>query len=247
MRAYQTLVIALGRSMLREPVGLFFTLIFPPLLVAILGTIFGNDPTPQFDGKGFVDATLPAMSSLVVAIMGILILPATQLQLRESGALARLRATPLKSWTYVAADVTVHFLVGMTGVVLALIVGMLMFDVRAQGSVLLVLVAGACGLIAFLALGYTLAAVYPSAAAATGIGNGVMIVLMITSGAFIPMEALPSGVRHATQFSPLRHLVELMQGLWAGHAWSDYGVATAVLLGMIVIFGALGARLFKWG
>ena len=92
-----------------------------------------------------------------------------------------------------------------------------------------------------------MAAVYPSAAAATGIGNGVMIVLMITSGAFIPMEALPSGVRHATQFSPLRHLVELMQGLWAGHAWSDYGVATAVLLGMIVIFGALGARLFKWG
>jgi len=92
MRAYQTLVITLGRSMLREPVGLFFTLIFPPLLVAILGTIFGNDPTPQFDGKGFVDATLPAMSSLVVAIMGILILPATQLQLRESGALARLRA-----------------------------------------------------------------------------------------------------------------------------------------------------------
>ena len=241
MRAYQTLVITLGRSMLREPVGLFFTLIFPPLLVAILGTIFGNDPTPQFDGKGFVDATLPAMSSLVVAIMGILMLPATQLQLRESGALARLRATPLKSWTYVAADVTVHFLVGMTGVVLALIVGMLMFGVRAQGSVLLVLVAGACGLIAFLA------AVYPSAAAATGIGNGVMIVLMITSGAFIPMEALPSGVRHATQFSPLRHLVELMQGLWAGHAWSDYGVATAVLLGMIVIFGALGARLFKWG
>ena len=247
MRAYQTLVITLGRSMLREPVGLFFTLIFPPLLVAILGTIFGNDPTPQFDGKGFVDATLPAMSSLVVAIMGILMLPATQLQLRESGALARLRATPLKSWTYVAADVTVHFLVGMTGVVLALVVGMLVFGVRAQGSVLLVLVAGACGLIAFLALGYTLAAVYPSAAAAIGIGNGVMIVLMITSGAFIPMEALPNGVRHATQFSPLRYLVELMQGLWAGHAWSDYGVATAVLLGMIVIFGALGARLFKWG
>ena len=232
MRAYRTLVITLARSMLREPVGLFFTLIFPPLLVVILGTIFGNDPTPQFDGKGFVDATLPAMSSLVVAIMGILMLPVMQLQLRESGALARLRATPLKSWTYVAADVTVHFLVGMTGVVLALIVGMLMFGVRAQGSVLLVLVAGACGLIAFLALGYTLAAVYPSAAAATGIGNGVMIVLMITS---------------ATQFSPLRHLVELMQGLWAGHAWSDYGVATAVLLGMIVIFGALGARLFKWG
>ncbi len=80
----------------------------------------------------------------------------------------------------------------------------------------MVLAAAALGLLAFLALGYTLTAIYPSAAAATGIGNGVMIVLMMTSGAFVPLAVLPEGVQAVMNFSPIRHLVELMQGLWSG-------------------------------
>lgn len=246
MRTYRTLVSTLARSILREPVGLFFTLIFAPMLVVILGLIFGNDPTPEFGDRGYIDATLPAYASLVMAIMGVLTLPVNQLQLRESGALLRLRATPLRPRTYVAADLTVNFLIGMTGIVLALVVGMLGFGVRPQGNVLLVLVAAALGLIAFLALGYTLAAIYPSAAAATGIGNGLMIVLLMSSGAFVPLAVLPEGVQRIMNFSPIRHFVDLMQGLWNGHSWSDYGLATTVLMGMILVFGALGARLFKW-
>lgn len=246
MHTYRTLVATLARSTLREPVGLFFTLIFAPMLVVILGLIFGNDPKPEFGDRGYIDATLPAYASLVMAIMGVLTLPVNQLQLRESGALLRLRATPLRPRTYVAADLTVNFLIGLTGIVLALVVGMLGFGVRPQGNLLLVLAAAALGLIAFLALGYTLAAIYPSAAAATGIGNGLMIVLLMTSGAFVPLAVLPEGVQRIMNFSPIRHLVDLMQGLWNGHSWSAYGLATAVLVGMVVVFGALGARLFKW-
>ncbi len=63
MHTYRTLVLTLARSTLREPVGLFFTLIFAPLLVVILGLIFGNDPKPEFGHQGFVDATLPAFTS----------------------------------------------------------------------------------------------------------------------------------------------------------------------------------------
>ena len=40
MRTYKTLVFTLARSTLRESVGLFFTLIFAPMLVVILGLIF---------------------------------------------------------------------------------------------------------------------------------------------------------------------------------------------------------------
>jgi ABC-2 type transport system permease protein len=246
MRAYRTLAVTLGRSNLREPVGLFFTLIFAAMLVVILGLIFGNDPKPEFGGRSYVGATLPAYMSLVMAIMGVLTLPVNQLQLRESGALTRLRVTPLRPRTFVAADLTVNFLIGMAGIVLALVVGMVGFGVRPQGNLVLVLAAAALGLIAFLALGYTLAAIYPSAAAATGIGNGLMILLMLTSGAFVPLAVLPLGVQRVMSFSPIHHLVDLMQGLWSGHAWSDYLPSTGVLLGMIVVFGALGARLFKW-
>ena len=246
MRTYRTLIVTFARSTLREPVGLFFSLIFAPMLVLILGRVFGNDPNPDFGGQGYIGATLPAFASLVMAIMGVMIVPVAQLQLRESGALTRLRATPLQPRTFVAADLTVNFLIGMAGIILALLVGIIGFGVRPEGNILLVLAAAALGLIAFLALGYTLAAIYPSASAATGIGNGLMILLMITSGAFVPLAVLPEGVQRVMDFSPIRHLVDLMDGLWKGESWSDYMLATGVLVGMIVVFGALGARLFKW-
>ena len=112
MRTYRTLVVMLARSSLREPVSLFFSIVFAPMLVIVLGLIFGNDPNPQFGGRGFVEATLPAYAALVVAVMGIMILPVNQLQLRESGALTRMRATPLRPRTYVAADITVTWQIG---------------------------------------------------------------------------------------------------------------------------------------
>lgn len=246
MRTYRTLVVMLARSSLREPVSLFFSIVFAPMLVIVLGLIFGNDPNPQFGGRGFVEATLPAYAALVVAVMGIMILPVNQLQLRESGALTRMRATPLRPRTYVAADITVNVLTGMAGIVLALLAGTVGFGVRMQGNPVLVLAAAALGLVAFLALGYTLAAVYPSANAATGIGNGLMIVLMLTSGAFVPMSALSPGVRRAVALSPLRQMVLLVQGVWNGSGWSEVLAPLAVLVGMTVVFGALGARLFRW-
>lgn len=246
MKSYRALTVTLAKSSLREPVGMFFTLIFAPLLVAVFGLIFGTEPNPAFSGRRFVEATLPATACLVVAITGTLLLPVNQLQLRERGALTRLRITPLKPVTYVAADLTVNFVVSMAGILLALAIGVLLFNVPVQSNLILVFLAVTLGLTAFLALGYTLAAIYPSSSTASGIGNGVMIILVMTSGAFFPLTALPSAVQNAIDLSPLRQLVVLVQGIWEGGDWSDYLLQTGVLVGMIVVFGALGARLFKW-
>lgn len=246
MTSYLAVSGALFRSRLREPVGLFFGLIFAPALVLILGGVFGNDPKPEFGGRGFVDATLPAYASLVLAFTGMLSLPVNQLALRESGALRRLRLTPLRPWTFLAGDLTVNFVVGFVGIVVALAVGWVVFGVTLSGSIVAVLLAAALGLAAFLALGYALSGIYPSSGAATGIGNVLMLLLVLSSGAFVPLADLPEGVQRVMNFSPVRHFVDLIQGLWNGAAWSTLLLPTVVLGGMIVAFSALGTLLFRW-
>ncbi len=91
-----------------------------------------------------------------------------------------------------------------------------------------------------------LAALYPSSRAATGIGNGLFIVIMMTSGAFVPQSQSPQGVQRVARYSPFHYLVDLLQGMWSGRSWTDYGPALAVLIGMTVVCGLLGARLFRW-
>lgn len=246
MNGYRTLTATLFLSRLREPVGLFFAFVFAPVLVLILGTIFGNDPNPDFGGRSYIDATLPAFASLVLAITGVMLMPVNNLTLRESGALRRLRLTPLRPRTFIAADLTVNFVVGLAGMVAALAVGRLVFGVTLTGNLIAVLLAAALGLFAFLALGYTLAGLYPSSGAATGIGNVLMIMLMLTSGAFVPVAVMPEGVQRVMDYSPIRHFVDLLQGLWEGQAWSTLLLPTGVLIAMIIAFGTLGTLLFRW-
>ncbi|RRD05142.1 ABC transporter permease [Arachnia propionica] len=244
MRTYRVLVGALAKSQLREPVALFFTLVLSPMLLLGLGAIFGNDPQPQFGMSGFVDQMLPGLTVIGVVVVGIMLVPTNQLILRTSGALNRFRITPLRSRTYVAADLTVQFCLGLIGALLTLLTGILVFRVPWPTNPLLVIAALVLGAVAMLAIGYTLAALYPSVAAATGIGNGVMILLMMTSGAFIPTAVMPDGVQAVMRFSPVHHIAQLVAASWQGVAWP--WVSVGVLLGCTALFGAIGTRWFRW-
>ena len=128
----------------------------------------------------------------------------------------------------------------------ALAVGWAVFGASPSGNIILVFLAAALGLLAFLALGYTLAAIYPSSGAATGIGNVLMLLLMLSSGAFVPLATMPEGVQTVMNFSPVRHFAVLMSGLWEGQAWSSLLLPAGILVAMIIVFGALGSILFRW-
>lgn len=41
---------------LREPVTVIFALLFAPAFIGCMGLIFGNNPVPEFGGKGFLEA-----------------------------------------------------------------------------------------------------------------------------------------------------------------------------------------------
>ena len=45
---------------LRQPQAAFFTVFFPLILLFIFGSIYGNNPSPFFGGRGSVDVSTPA-------------------------------------------------------------------------------------------------------------------------------------------------------------------------------------------
>lgn len=246
MNAYRALVRALWRSQRRDLVGLFFSFAFAPVLVLALGVIFGNEPRPEFHGQGFLDATLPAFASLVLAMTGVLQVPVAMLTLRDTGALRRLRLTPLRRSTFMTASLTVHFLVGIAGMLTALAIGIAIFGVAMPSNLLGVLAVCLIGLGAFLAVGCALAALYPSAAAATGIGNALMILLMLTSGAFTPLAVMPTSIQQIIQYSPVRWFVETAQHAWVGDPLSTMITPTLLLCVVLAIAALVGRWRFSW-
>lgn len=152
---------------------------------------------------------------------------------------------PLRPSTFVAANLSANFMIGMIGMMAALAAGWAVFGASPSGKII-VLLAAALGLLAFLALGFTLAGIYPSSGAATGIGNVLMLMLMLSSGAFVPLATMPEGIQTTMDFSPVRYFADLMRGLWEGQAWSSLLLPTGILVAFIIVFGALGSVLFRW-
>src|SRR5512137_823438 len=103
---------------LREPVGAFFTLAFPLMMLFLFGSIYGNEPTPMFGGYGTIDISVPAYTAMIVATTGLMGLTITMAAYRETGVLRRLRTTPVSPLVILAAQVIVLFLMTSFGMVL---------------------------------------------------------------------------------------------------------------------------------
>ncbi|HJW22260.1 MAG TPA: ABC transporter permease [Candidatus Limnocylindrales bacterium] len=246
LRGLGPLAMSQLRLYVREPIATFFTLLFAPLLLVLFGVIYGNEPNELFGGRGSMDVTVPAYVGLVIVTVGLIGIPIQTATQRELGILRRYRVTPMRPLTYVVADVTVYYLMTVAGVALLVLVGRLAFNVQFEGDVIGLFGGFTLASLSFFALGYLLAGVAPSARLAQTVGMVLAYPMMFLSGASIPLEVLPPGVRQVADFIPLTHVVRLMRGLWAGDPWLSLTSEVAVLAGILIVAAAISVRVFRW-
>lgn len=246
MLGFQKLTFVQAKLYLREPMGVFFTLLFGPVMLILLGFVFGNEPDPMFGGLGYLDVSIPAYTAIIIGIVGLTTVPITSATRREMGVLRRFSATPLRPLVYFLTDLLVPFVMTLLGILLLFLVGKVVYNVRFEGSLLSVMAGISLGAFAFFTLGYALAGLIPSARAATVIGNVVLVPMMFLSGALVPLEVMPETVRTVSRFLPLTHLVALLRGLWFGKGWGDLLAEVTVLTGMLIVGMVIVARTFRW-
>ncbi|MCS7179520.1 MAG: ABC transporter permease [Anaerolineae bacterium] len=246
MRGLLKLTLTQMKLYLREPVATFFTIFFAPLMLLLFGAIYGNEPSPLFGGRGSMDVSVPSYIGLIIVTVGLIGLPIGTASAREHGVLRRFRATPLHPLAYIVSDIINYLLMTVLGVLLLFLTGKLVFNVRFEGHLLSVLGGFLLGTLAFFALGYLVAGLAPTARTAQTVGMVLAYPMMFLSGATIPWEILPKGIKAFAQYIPLTYVVRLMRGLWFGDAWSQYGTEVAALVGCLLVGGIVAAWTFRW-
>src|SRR5512146_2652034 len=85
-----------AKLFLREPVGAFFTLLFPLIMLFLFGTIYGSVPAmPGTATQKTIDMLIPALAAMVIGIAGLMSITITMATYRENGILRRLSTTPI--------------------------------------------------------------------------------------------------------------------------------------------------------
>ncbi len=246
MRGLLQLTLVQAKLYLREPIATFFTIFYAPLTLVLFGSIYGNEPSRVFGMRGTIDVSVPAYIALIIATVGLIGLPISTATERETGVLRRYRATPLHPLAYLISYIATYLVMTLVGVLLLILVGRLGWNLRFDGNVLSVLGGFFLGALSIFAFGFLVASLSPTARIAQTVGMVLAFPMMFISGATIPWEFLPDGVKKVAEFIPLTHVVRVLRTLWAGGSWGEVWVSALVLAGVLVVCSALSARFFRW-
>lgn len=246
MKSFYKLAKIKIKLFLREPPALFFTLFFAPMILVIFGEIYGNKPNPAFGGMGTVDISVPAYIAIIIAGVGLISLPIATASSRERGELRRLQVTPLRPLVYMGADILVYFIMALCGVLLLVLTGEFVYHARFSGRFLSVLFGFSLATVSFFSFGFLIAAVSKTGRIAQSIGMFLCFPMMFLSGAGMPLELMPQNIKTASNFIPLKHVVTLMRGLWAGDPLFQHINEIIILTVLLVVCGFISTFIFKW-
>lgn len=229
---------------LREPIGAFFTLVFPLMLLFIFGSIYGNEPSEFLGGFGSIDFSVPGYIGMIIGTIGMLNLPIALATYREQGVLRRLQATPLPSSTILWSQVVVNVVMTACGVLLLVTAGFLVYDLRPPEASLGLIAAALLGGLSFLAVGFVLAGVLPTPRSAQAVGMALFYPMLFLSGAGMPRQIMPESVQKFSEFLPLTHVVKLLEELWLIGTWNL--TSLAVVIGLLVVCIIVSRQTFRW-
>lgn len=246
MAALLTLTKTQSKVFLREPLAVFFGLVFPALLLVVIGTVFpgATDPTPEFDGRSLVDVYAPVSIVLGLATVAISLLPAALGSDRERGILRRLSTTPVHPRALVTAHLTVQLAVVTCATVAAVLIGMLAFDMPFPKSPGWFTVAYALGAVALLAIGLLIGAVVPTASSGQGVGMILYFPLLFFAGVYIRLPVMPQTVQTVSSYTPAGAAVQALSDSWAGSVPETSSLLVMAAYG--VVAGLLAVWLFRW-
>jgi ABC-2 type transport system permease protein len=200
------------------------------------------------DAVGYADWLLPGILGMNMMFSCLFGVGYVVVRYRKNGFLKRLRATPLTSFEFIAAQVASRIVLILLITIFIYTGTHLLLHTRMDGSYLTLFLVAVVGAISLVSLGLVISARVTSEELAGGLLNLVNWPMMMLSGVWFSLEGAPEVVRTVANIFPLTHVLNAARAVMLdGATLTDVGPALLALTLMSALFLALGARIFRWG
>lgn len=234
-----------SRLFARERLSLFWIVLFPSLLLGVLGLIPSfRAESADFGGRSLIDLYVPVTVLLSMIMASIMTMPATLTGYRENGILRRLGTTPAKPAAILLGQVLVHAAAVAASSVLVILLGRVAFGAPLPESILGYAVAYVLALIVSLGIGAAITAVSPNAKAGQVVGMVAFFPCMFTAGVYFPVEVFGGTVRDIISLTPYGAASNALNDATAG-SFPEL-VDLAVMGGWAVVLYVIAVRIFRW-
>jgi ABC-2 type transport system permease protein len=234
-----------ARLFRREFGSVFWVMVFPTVLLVILGSVPSFRHTDDsLGGIRLIDAYVPVTVLIALIMAGLQAMPPVITGYRERGILRRMSTTPVRPHALLGAQMTLHGVSALISALLSLAVGRIAFDVVLPRQAFGYLLALVLAVLAALAMGALVSAVARTGKVASAVGSAVFFPMMFCAGVWVPVQAMPDVLARIVGATPFGAAAEALNqaaaGDWPG--WAHLGVLAL----WTVVLSAAATRWFRW-
>jgi ABC-2 type transport system permease protein len=192
-----------------------------------------------------IDFYVPGITAAFIMTNGIIALTSNTTEFKRRGVIKRLSITPLTKMDWILGNVLSQTVLNLMLTALMIVLGWVIFNVRIIPDVLTIVLIF-LGSVMFSGIGMILSGVVKDVEAASAIGNAIAFPMMFLSGAYFPMEFMPSYIQTIAKALPLTYFAD---GLRYSMIYKyPEGVYTnmAIVGVLAIIFLVLGSIVTRW-
>ncbi|MBK1699690.1 ABC transporter permease [Thiococcus pfennigii] len=223
------------------------------LLQASYGTPSGAaDEAPQRrpvtgEALRYADWVLPGILAMNVMFSSLWGVGWVVVRYRKNGVLRRLKATPLRPFEFLTAQVLSRLVVVLGASLIVYVGAEALLDFPMRGSYPALALVYTAGALCMISLGLIVAARLRTEELADGILNLVSWPMLLLSGVWFSLDGASPAAQAVSQLLPLTHLVEAARRIMIdGAGVLEVLPEVALLAGLALALLALAARLFRW-
>jgi ABC-2 type transport system permease protein len=189
---------------------------------------------------------VPGILVALVTMIGTLLSAQNIAREKEIGTLEQLNVTPITKGQFIIAKLLPYWCLALLDLGIGLLVGRLVFHLPIVGNPLLLVVSAAVYLLVALGIGLWISTLVETQQQAMFVTFFVMMIYLLMSGLFTPIDSMPHWVQIASLVNPVRYFVSISRAvLIKGAGWNEIVAPLGVLAGYAVVVLSLAVRQYS--
>ncbi len=181
---------------------------FAPPLDARLRVWYNSD----LKSKNYI---VPGLIAVIMMIIAAMLTSLTIAREWESGTMEQLLSTPVRPTELLFGKLSAYFVLGLADMIIAIVSGVLIFDVPLRGNPLFLVLSGCLFLFGALAWGVLLSSMVRSQLLAYQLGVVTSFLpAFLLSGFIYAVENMPVPIQVVTHIVPARYFINLLKGIY---------------------------------
>ncbi len=154
---------------------------------------------------------VPGILVLLVTMITLFLSGMNIVREKEIGTLEQINVTPIKKSQFIIGKLFPFWVIGMGLLTIGLIIAKLIFDVPMVGNLGVMYLYTAVYILVILGMGLFISNFTDTQQQAMFIAWFFVVIFILMSGLFTPIESMPKWAQIVTEFNPIKYFVEVMR------------------------------------